>query len=32
MSDAVDGFLARHFNQKSSFGAYMDPLADKTLL
>ncbi|MFZ2448491.1 MAG: CDP-alcohol phosphatidyltransferase family protein [Syntrophobacteraceae bacterium] len=32
MSDAVDGFLARHFNQKSKFGAYMDPLADKALL
>ena len=32
MSDAVDGYLARHFNQKTRFGAYMDPLADKILL
>ncbi len=32
MSDAVDGFIARQFNQKSRFGAYADPLADKILL
>lgn len=32
MSDAVDGFIARQFNQKSRFGAYVDPLADKILL
>ncbi|MBF9232353.1 CDP-alcohol phosphatidyltransferase family protein [Microvirga alba] len=32
ISDAVDGFIARHFNMQSEFGAYIDPLADKALL
>jgi len=32
LSDAVDGFLARHFNQRSELGAVLDPLADKILL
>jgi cardiolipin synthase len=32
VSDAVDGFIARHFDMKSEFGAYIDPLADKSLL
>ncbi|MFT4176897.1 MAG: CDP-diacylglycerol--glycerol-3-phosphate 3-phosphatidyltransferase [Luteolibacter sp.] len=32
VSDAVDGWIARRFNQYSAFGAFMDPLADKTLL
>lgn len=32
VSDAVDGFLARHFNMHSVLGAYLDPLADKALL
>ena len=32
LSDGVDGFLARHFNWKSRFGAIADPLADKLLL
>jgi cardiolipin synthase (CMP-forming) len=32
MTDALDGLLARIFNQKSRFGAYLDPLADKILL
>jgi cardiolipin synthase len=32
ISDGIDGFIARHFNQKSEFGAYIDPLADKSLL
>lgn len=31
-SDALDGWIARRFNQRSKFGAFMDPLADKTLL
>ena len=31
-SDALDGYLARHYDQKSKFGAFMDPFADKTLL
>lgn len=32
VSDAVDGFIARHFNLRSELGAYLDPLADKALL
>lgn len=32
LSDAVDGFIARHFNQQSALGAYLDPMADKLLL
>lgn len=31
-SDALDGIIARHWNQKTEFGAFMDPLADKFLL
>jgi CDP-diacylglycerol--glycerol-3-phosphate 3-phosphatidyltransferase len=30
--DLVDGFVARHFNQKSEIGAILDPFADKLLL
>lgn len=32
VSDGVDGFIARHFDMKSEFGAYIDPIADKALL
>ncbi|MCB1224548.1 MAG: CDP-alcohol phosphatidyltransferase family protein [Verrucomicrobiales bacterium] len=32
LSDAVDGFIARHYNQRSRIGAILDPLADKLLL
>lgn len=32
ISDAVDGIIARWFNQKSALGALLDPLADKALL
>ena len=32
VSDGVDGFIARQFNQKSELGAYLDPMADKLLL
>ena len=31
-TDALDGMLARVFNQKSKLGAYLDPLADKLIL
>ena len=31
-SDALDGYIARRFNQRSKFGAFIDPIADKTLL
>ena len=32
ISDGVDGFIARRFNQHSRLGAYLDPMADKLLL
>ncbi|MBB4001054.1 MAG: CDP-alcohol phosphatidyltransferase family protein [Aurantimonas endophytica] len=32
LSDAVDGAIARRFNQQSALGAYLDPIADKALL
>jgi cardiolipin synthase len=32
VSDAIDGYLAKHFGQASALGAYLDPLADKALL
>jgi cardiolipin synthase len=32
VSDAVDGFIAKRFDMRSEFGAYIDPLADKALL
>ena len=32
ISDAIDGFVARHFDLRTELGAYMDPLADKALL
>ncbi len=30
--DGVDGYIARHYNQRSELGAILDPLADKFLL
>jgi cardiolipin synthase (CMP-forming) len=32
LSDGIDGLLARRLNQRSSLGAYLDPIADKLLL
>jgi len=31
-TDALDGYIARRYDQRSKFGAFMDPFADKTLL
>lgn len=31
-TDVVDGFLARSLNQRSRFGALVDPIADKLLM
>ncbi len=32
ISDALDGYIARKYNQKTSFGALLDPVADKLLI
>jgi CDP-diacylglycerol--glycerol-3-phosphate 3-phosphatidyltransferase len=32
LTDWLDGFLARKLNQTSSFGAFLDPVADKFLV
>lgn len=32
VTDALDGFIARVFRQKTVLGAYLDPIADKLLL
>lgn len=32
VSDGVDGFIARQFDQRSELGAWLDPVADKLLL
>ncbi|MEZ0390022.1 MAG: CDP-alcohol phosphatidyltransferase family protein [Verrucomicrobium sp.] len=32
LSDGIDGWVARRFNQRSKLGAILDPLADKLLL
>ncbi|RNC71354.1 MAG: CDP-diacylglycerol--glycerol-3-phosphate 3-phosphatidyltransferase [Desulfuromonadales bacterium] len=32
VTDALDGFIARRFNQTSRLGSFLDPLADKLLV
>ena len=32
VSDAADGFIAKRYNLQTELGAYLDPIADKTLL
>jgi cardiolipin synthase (CMP-forming) len=32
VSDALDGFIAKHFDRRTRLGALLDPIADKALL
>ncbi len=32
ITDMLDGAIARYFNQRTTVGAYLDPLADKVML
>lgn len=32
LTDALDGFFARYLKQKTTLGAYLDPIADKLLI
>ena len=32
LSDALDGFIAKQYNQRTILGSYLDPVADKVLI
>jgi cardiolipin synthase (CMP-forming) len=32
LTDWLDGYVARHYNQSSAFGAFLDPVADKLMV
>ena len=32
VTDFIDGYVARHYNQITDFGKFMDPIADKVLV
>ena len=32
LTDTLDGYIARHYNQTTDFGKFMEPLADKCLV